>query len=97
MPVSMPEQGWNVLLPDMRTHGESEGKYIGMGWLDRLDVLKWIDLIRERDEQAQIILHGVSMGGATVMMTSGEALPENVRAVIDDCGYTSVWDIFRMN
>ena len=88
------EQGWNVLLPDMRTHGESEGNYIGMGWLDRLDVLKWIDLIRERDEQAQIILHGVSMGGATVMMTSGENLPENVRAIIDDCGYTSVWDIF---
>ena len=89
------EKGYNLLLPDMRAHGESEGKYIGMGWLDRRDVLKWIDLIIEMDPEAQIILHGTSMGGATVMMTAGEALPQNVKGIIEDCGYTSVWDIFR--
>ena len=87
-------RGFNVLLPDMRAHGESEGKYIGMGWLDRKDVLKWIDLIVETDPEAQIVLHGVSMGGATVMMTAGETLPENVKGIVEDCGYTSVWDIF---
>ncbi|MBR1527736.1 MAG: alpha/beta hydrolase [Oscillospiraceae bacterium] len=88
------EKNFNILLPDMRSHGESEGSYIGMGWLDRKDLLKWIALILEQDAQAEIILHGVSMGGATVMMTAGETLPENIKAVIDDCGYTSVWDIF---
>ena len=88
------EQGYHVLTPDMRAHGESEGKYIGMGWLDRKDVLQWIDFILERDSQAEIILHGVSMGGATVMMVSGEELPENVKGIVEDCGYTSVWDIF---
>ena len=87
-------QGYHVLTPDMRAHGESEGKYIGMGWLDRTDVLQWIDFILERDSQAEIILHGVSMGGATVMMVSGEELPENVKGIVEDCGYTSVWDIF---
>lgn len=87
-------RGYNVLLPDMRAHGESEGTYIGMGWLDRMDVLKWIDTIVEIDPEAEIILHGVSMGGATVMMTSGEALPDNVKGIVEDCGYTSVWDIF---
>ncbi|EET58190.1 hypothetical protein BRYFOR_09865 [Marvinbryantia formatexigens DSM 14469] len=87
-------QGYHVLTPDMRAHGESEGKYIGMGWLDRKDVLQWIDFILERDSQAEIILHGVSMGGATVMMVSGEELPENVKGIVEDCGYTSVWDIF---
>lgn len=86
--------GYNVLVPDMRSHGESEGTYIGMGWLDRLDVLKWIDYIIELDPKAEIILHGVSMGGATVMMVSGEELPENVKGIVEDCGYTSVWDIF---
>ena len=65
-----------------------------MGWLDRMDVLKWIDTIVEIDPEAEIILHGVSMGGATVMMTSGEALPDNVKGIVEDCGYTSVWDIF---
>jgi hypothetical protein len=88
------ENGYNVLTPDMRSHGGSEGTYIGMGWLDRLDVLKWIDYIIELDPEAEIILHGVSMGAATVMMVSGEELPSNVLGIIEDCGYTSVWDIF---
>lgn len=88
------EKGYNVLTPDMRSHGESEGTYIGMGWLDRLDILRWIDYLTELDPQAEIILHGVSMGGATVMMVSGEELPGNVKGIVEDCGYTSVWDIF---
>lgn len=86
--------GWNALTPDMRSHGESEGTYIGMGWLDRRDVLGWIDYILSLDPEAEIVLHGVSMGGATVMMTAGEDLPENVKGIVEDCGYTSVWDIF---
>ncbi len=88
------EKGYNILTPDMRSHGDSEGKMIGMGWLDKEDVKLWIDYVLGLDPQAQIVLHGVSMGGATVMMTSGENLPENVKAIIDDCGYTSVWDEF---
>lgn len=88
------EQGYNLLMPDMRAHGESEGTFIGMGWLDRLDVLQWLNLIVSEDEEAEIVLHGVSMGGATVMMVSGEQLPSQVKAIVEDCGYTSVWDIF---
>ena len=87
--------GYNALLPDLRACGQSEGQYIGMGWLDRLDMLKWISRIIERDNEAKIILHGISMGGATVMMTAGESLPPQVCAVVEDCGYTSVWDIFE--
>lgn len=87
-------KGYNVLTPDMRTHGESEGKYIGMGWLDRKDMLRWIDYVTGLDPVAEIILHGISMGGATVMMTAGEPLPPQVKGVVEDCGYTSVWDIF---
>ena len=88
------QQGFNVLLPDMRSHGESEGTYIGMGWLEKDDVLKWLSYIIERDPQAEIIVQGTSMGGATAMMLSGEALPKQVKGIIEDCGYTSVWDIF---
>ena len=88
-------RGYNVLLPDLRGCGESEGEYIGMGWPDRLDMLEWIDWILQRDSEAQIVLHGISMGGATVMMTAGENLPEQVKAIVEDCGYTSVWDIFK--
>ena len=88
-------RGYNILTPDMRAHGESEGDYIGMGWLDRRDVIGWIDWVLEQDPEAEIVLQGVSMGGATVMMTAGEAdLPAAVKGVVEDCGYTSVWDIF---
>ena len=86
--------GFHVLTPDLRAHGDSEGSYIGMGWLDRKDIARWIDYLVERDGEAKIFLHGVSMGGATVMMTLGEELPSQVVAGVEDCGYTSVWDIF---
>ena len=88
------EMGFTVLMPDLRGHGESEGHYIGMGWHDRLDMLLWIDAIVREDPDAEILLFGISMGGATVMMTAGEPLPPNVKAIVQDCGYTSVWDEF---
>lgn len=88
------DQGWNYLIMDFRAHGESEGKYIGMGWLDRLDILDWIDFTITQDPEAEIALHGVSMGGATVMMVTGEKLPRNVKVAVEDCGYTSVYDEF---
>lgn len=89
------QMGFNALLPDARGFGQSEGDYAGMGWHERRDIIGWCDYILEEDPQAEIVLYGVSMGGATVMMTAGEAdLPEAVRLVIEDCGYTSVWDEF---
>lgn len=88
------DMGYNVLIPDLRSHGLSEGDYIGMGWDDRLDIIDWINTILEYNPNAEIVLHGVSMGAATVSMVSGEDLPSNVKAIVADCGYTSVWDEF---
>ncbi|OPA73888.1 alpha/beta hydrolase [Paenibacillus selenitireducens] len=87
-------QGYNVLAVDLRGHGESEGDYIGMGWHDRKDIVDWINGIVRENSDAEIVLYGVSMGGATVMMTSGEDLPANVKAIVEDCGYTSAKDEF---
>ena len=89
------EKGYNVLIPSMRATEESEGKYIGMGWLDKDDIIGWINKIILKDKNAKIILHGSSMGAATVLMASGEKLPSNVKAIIADSSYTSVWDIFK--
>ena len=88
--------GYNVLMPDDRAHGESEGKYIGFGWNDRLDVIKWIrKAIELFGSDTQIILHGISMGAAAVLMASGEELPRQVKAVISDCAFASVEEEFK--
>ena len=84
--------GYNLLLPHLCGHGESESDTVSMGWLDRLDVLGWIDYLNREYGDPQIILHGISMGAATAMMATGEALPSNVLCAIADCGFTSFWD-----
>ncbi len=90
------QQGYNVLLPDLYAHGESEGDHINMGWHDRLDVMAWLKAgIRlSGGDSAQAVLHGISMGAATVMSMSGEQLPPQVKCIVEDCGYTSVADEF---
>lgn len=87
-------QHYNILIPDLRAHGQSTGNVIGMGWLDRLDLLKWIQEVVKIEPHAEIILFGGSMGAATVMMTSGEELPASIKGLVVDCGYSSVYDEF---
>lgn len=87
--------GMHVLLPDLRGHGRSDGNYIGMGYDDSRDLLRWIDWILERDPSAQIILHGVSMGAAAVLMATGCVLPKQVAAAVADSSYTSAMEEFR--
>jgi len=88
------EWGYNILSPFLCGHGESENDYASMGWLDRIDVLAWIDYLNREFDSPPIVLYGASMGGAAVMMTTGEELPANVVCAVEDCGYTSVWDEF---
>lgn len=89
------DNGYNLMIVDQRAHGKSEGTYIGFGCLDRFDAKIWIDYIVERlGEDCSILLHGDSMGAATVLMTTGLKLPKQVKAAVSDCAFTSAWDVF---
>ena len=87
--------GYNILLPDLRYSGLSDGDAFQMGWLDRKDVMQWMEVANEIfGDSTQMLVHGISMGGSTTMMVSGEPQPAYVKCFVDDCGYTSVWDQF---
>ena len=92
------EMHYNVVLPDLHGHGLSQGDDIQMGWFDRLDVLKWIDLAPKMFstvcDSMRLVVHGISMGAATTMCVSGEHTPDYVKCFVEDCGYTSAWDEF---
>lgn len=85
--------GYRLLVPYQRSHGESQGKYITYGVKESVDCRDWARYARERFGQEDIFLMGISMGCATVVMSAGQELPENVRGIVADCGFTSPWDI----
>lgn len=88
--------GYNVLLVDQRAHGKSEGKCLTFGIKERYDCLAWVNYAVTRfGPSTQIALYGMSMGSATVLMAAGLPLPENVVAIVADCGYTSPSQIIK--
>lgn len=89
------KHGFRMLLIDERAHGDSEGTYIGFGTMDRYDGMEWVKwMIHEIGEDAQILLHGNSMGGATVCMMGGMKLPPQVKGIVSDCAFTSAKEVF---
>lgn len=89
--------GRSVILIDQRGAGQSEGKVCSFGINERRDCLSWIEYATNRfGDKRPLIIGGVSMGAATVMMASGENLPENVVCVMADCGYSSQEKIIKM-
>lgn len=88
------ELGYNIILVDARGHGSSEGKFITFGMNESQDLNTWVAKEVEGKPEQNVYLYGVSMGAATVMMSQEKPQP-NVKAVIEDCGYSSVEQQFR--
>ncbi|MBO5318097.1 MAG: alpha/beta hydrolase [Oscillospiraceae bacterium] len=87
------DRNMNILVPDQRCHGKSEGVYITFGVKESNDMVCWLEYIRQRVSDQPVFLHGLSMGATTVLYLADRALPCDVRGIIADCGFTSAWDI----
>ncbi len=88
--------GRSALIVDQRACGTSEGRIITFGIKERRDCLDWVNfMIQHFGPDVRIILTGISMGGATVLMASGEELPSNVIGILSDCGYTAPKEIIQ--
>ena len=89
--------GHSALIVDQRAAGHSGGNVISFGANESKDCLRWIDKVNEVfGTETKIILTGISMGASTVLMAAGNELPENVVAVLADCGYTSAEEIIKI-
>ena len=84
--------GYNCICPSLRGWGNDEKRYCTMGFHDKDILLAWIDYVVKKDPEAEILLHGYSMGAVTVMLATGEKLPPQVKAAVCDCGFTSCWE-----
>lgn len=88
------ELGYHLILPWQRSHGESEGKFITYGAKERFDCRDWARYAQKQfGKGTDLFLAGISMGAAAVLMSTALGLPENVRGLIADCGFTSPYDI----
>ena len=94
------ENGCCVLCPEQRGQGGSGGEYMSFGLAERYDCLDWADWVEKKMPGMPVYLCGVSMGASTVLMAAGLELPENVRGIIADCGFTSpaaIWEHVAKN
>lgn len=84
----------NIMLVDMRAHGESEGEWTGSGWLDRRDIIAWCSwIIARTGEEAQIIIHGTGMGATAALFAAQEKdFPAQARAIVSDSAYIDIWN-----
>ena len=88
-------RGFDLFACDHAAHGQSEGQLIGFDYYECEDCLLWLDALRQRfGDEVKIILHGFSMGAATVMKMSSRC-PEQVRFIVADCGYASGEELLR--
>lgn len=87
------ESGYSLFIADCRAHGSSGGKYICYGVKERYDICRFAEYLSHEYPGCRILLHGISMGGASVMMAADTPLPEEVVGIIDDCGYTTPYEI----
>lgn len=86
------EMGFQVIIPDLRSHGQSEGTFTSFGHYEKYDLKKWINLaLRSYGSNVELLIHGVSMGAATTLLATGLDVPlKNIKFMVLDSIFTRV-------
>lgn len=88
--------GYGVFLPDLRGHGKSGGKYLGMGMTDGADIMAWVNYFRKTiGYDGKIVLDGVSTGAAAILQMDSDFVNENISVIIADSSYESLSQMLR--
>lgn len=107
------EKGYNIIAPDLRSFGESEGE-VALGFLESLDIYDWLTAINNAYNPSEVIIHGISLGGATTNFLSGidgflnngpTKIDSNIKSLrelkvvglVEDCGYTDMTQFANKN
>jgi fermentation-respiration switch protein FrsA (DUF1100 family) len=85
--------GYAVLMIDLRAQGGSEGERVTMGYKEVWDVRGALSWLNERGfAPGEVVLHGFSLGGATVIRAAPES---GVAAVVEESAYSDLPLILR--
>lgn len=88
--------GFKVLLIDQRGHGMSNGTFTSFSHVEKYDLKKWIQFaLRTYGQTDKVLLHGVSMGGATVLEATKLALPDNVKFIVSDSSFSTFTGLLK--
>ena len=88
-------RGFDIFCPDNTASGLSGGSWFGYDVFESADCLKWLDFLEsEFGSDIQIILHGFSLCGATVMKMS-DRVPDTVKFIVEDSGFVDARPILR--
>lgn len=87
------DKNYNILAVDLRGHGESEGKYYGLSYLDAYDINSWVEEIKNKWDASKVVLFGISMGGASCLRTAAK-YNNDISAVISDSAPSNMKKVF---
>lgn len=88
-------RGFDIFCPDNTASGLSGGNWFGYDVFESVDCLKWLDFLEsEFGNDIQVVMHGFSLGGATVMKMS-DRVPDTVKFIIEDSGFIDARPILR--
>ena len=88
------EQGFNVIIYDLRGHGLNEPTFCTYSARERKDLLALIRDSRERYPEAMVLgLQGESLGAATSIAVLGEK--PQIDFVVADCGFSEISSVLK--